>query len=224
MDLRNQDCMEALREFDDDQFDLAICDPPYFRGPQRLGYFGGTKTKIGPERNGYAKLGTWEVPPEEYFHEVQRVSRNQIIWGINYYEIENLGPGRIVWDKVNTKSTFSDCELAYCSSIRAVKLFRFMWNGMLQGSEQDGAKQEGDKRKNEKRIHPTQKPVQLYRWLLEQFSEPGHTILDTHLGSGSIGIACHERGRPLTACEIDPEYFRLASERIARHTSQQQLI
>lgn len=201
LDIRNCDCMELMAEFPD-----------------------GHCSKTGVDRNGYEKLGVWAVPGEDYFRELFRVSKEQIIWGYNYYPVMNAGPGRIIWDKCNSASTFSDCEVAYCSVIDSVRLYAYMWNGMMQGSRRDGRIQEGNKRLNERRIHPTQKPVQLYKWLLERFAEKGWRLLDTHLGSGSIAVAAHYAGCHLTASEIDAEYFRKACERVARETRQMELI
>lgn len=220
LDLRNIDCMELMREYPDDHFDLAIVDPPYFEGPEKLGFYGSRCSKTGVSRAGYERLGVWKVPGQEYFDELFRVAKEQIIWGFNYYTIENPGGGRIVWDKCNSTSTFSDCEIAYCSLMESVRLFPYMWNGMLQGSARDGRIMEGNKKMNEKRIHPTQKPVQLYKWLLEKFSKPNMRILDTHLGSGSIAIATHYAGCHLTASEIDSTYFRKAVERVMKETRQ----
>lgn len=224
LDIRNCDCMELMSEFPDGHFDLAIVDPPYFDGPQKLGFYGGRCSKTGVDRNGYEKLGVWAVPDERYFEELFRVSKEQIIWGYNYYAVMNAGPGRIIWDKCNSASTFSDCEVAYCSMIDSVRLYAYMWNGMMQGKLSDGRIQEGNKRLNEKRIHPTQKPVQLYKWLLERFAHRGGRLLDTHLGSGSIAIAAHYAGCHLTACEIDAAYFRKACDRIAGETRQMELM
>lgn len=195
--LHNADCMNLLREFPDRSFELAIVDPPYFDGPEKLGYYGTTKSSIGVKRPA-CEAKHWTVPDKDYFMELQRVSKNQIIWGCNYF-CYPFGPGRIVWDKVNGKSSFSDCEIAYCSLIDTVRLFAFMWNGMCQGkSISEGRIQQGNKMMNERRIHPTQKPVALYKWLLSNYAEPGDKILDTHLGSGSICIACDDLGFEMT--------------------------
>ncbi len=180
------------------------------------------------------KIRYTSVPPDPaYFRELFRVSKHQIIWGINYFPIKNPGPGRIVWDKVRDNGTdFSDCEIAYCSLLQKVRIVRYLWNGMLQGrSIQEGTIMRGNKRQNEKRIHPTQKPVPLYRWLLEQYAAPladvaPIRILDTHLGSGSIAIACHdliEEGChfSLDAAEIDPLYYHAALKRYQDHAQQQ---
>jgi site-specific DNA-methyltransferase (adenine-specific) len=224
------DCMDFLRQTPDDAFDLAITDPPYFKDAANKLFRGGNECKTtGVRRNRYPELGHWGIPTAEYFRELQRVSKHQIVWGINYFteaaaQGGMIAPGRIVWDKVNTKSTFSDCEIALNSKITGIRKFTFMWNGMIQGSTADGTKQEGNKRKNEKRIHPTQKPVQLYRWLLEKYAEPGDSILDTHLGSGSIAIACFERNHPFTGIEKDHTFFKKAAQRIEEQTQQQQLL
>lgn len=225
LDIRNCDCMELMKEFPDGYFDLAIVDPPYFKEAARAGKFGtpGVCSKTGVKRGGYSGFKSWEVPGIEYFDELLRVSKEQIIWGINYYAILNLGPGRIIWDKCNTASSFSDAEIAYCSSIRGTRIIKYMWNGMMQGKQSDGEIPEGNKKLNEKRIHPTQKPVALYQRLLGTYADPAASILDTHLGSGSIAIATHYAGLHLTACELDPHYFSAASERIKRETAQMTL-
>ena len=127
----NLDCMEGMKHFPDNYFDLAIVDPPYFSGPERRGHYGHSESPIGVNRL-YEKMNKWQVPGEEYFIELLRVSKEQIIWGCNYYDY-NFGPGRIVWDKCNGSCNFSDCEIAYCSMQTTVRLFRYMWNGMFQG-------------------------------------------------------------------------------------------
>lgn len=220
LDIRNVDCMELMAEFSDSHFDLAVVDPPYFDGPNKLGFYGSRRSRTGVYGNGYKKIGVWKVPGREYFAELKRVSKQQIIWGYNYYPIQNLGGGRIVWDKINSASTYSDCEIAYCSSIESVRIFRYMWNGMLQGSLSDGTVAQGNKELNEKRIHPTQKPVQLYNWVFSKFAEKGMRILDTHLGSGSSAIAAYYLGLNFTGAELDSEYYEASLDRIARETSQ----
>lgn len=225
VELLNIDCMLYMATLEDNAFDLAIVDPPYFDGPNKLGFYGGRISSCGVDRNGYKKLGQWIVPGSEYFEELARVSKNQIIWGINYFRIQNIGTGRIIWDKCNSASTFSDCEIAYCSMIEHVKKFTFMWNGMLQGKSMgEGHIMQGNKKLNEKRIHPTQKPVSLYKWLLKNYAESGQRILDTHLGSCSSGIAAHLFGFDFVGCEIDSEYFENAKERFRRETRQFSLL
>ena len=210
----NDDCMNGMRKMRDKQFDLAICDPPYFSGPDTLGYFGAKYSQTKVKRQNYKILGDWTVPTQKYFDEILRVSKEQIIWGFNYFKIMNLGSGRIIWDKKNDESTFSKCEIAYNSQHEHVSLFRFMWNGMLQ---------ENMGKNKEIRIHPTQKPVALYKWLLKNYAKEGDKILDTHLGSGSIAIACHDMNFDLVGIEIDKEYFDAASKRLENHQKQMRL-
>lgn len=211
--LYNMDCMEGLKEIPDKYFDLAITDPPYFSGPERRQYYGQKVSSIGVHRL-YAKSEVWTVPDKKYFDELMRVSKNQIIWGCNYFDY-SFTPGRIVWDKCNGKSSFSDCEIAYCSMHNSVRLFRYMWNGMLQGkSISEGWIQQGNKSLNERRIHPTQKPVALYKWLLLTYAKSGDKILDTHVGSASSLIACIDMGYDFLGFEADSHYAKLARERL----------
>jgi len=210
--LHHGDCMEAMKGMGDNEFDLAICDPPYFEEYGKEIYPGAEISTTGVARHRYENKH-WDVPDQEYFDELVRVSKNQIVWGFNYYGCKFMGSGRILWDKVNDKSSFSKGEIAYCSSHKSVQMFRFMWNGMLQQNMKE----------KEHRIHPTQKPVQLYKWLLQNYAKPGDTILDTHLGSGSIVIACYDLGFDLTGYEIDLDYFKAAEARLERHQAQGQL-
>lgn len=209
MKLFNKDCMEAMKEMEDNQFDLAIVDPPYFEEYGKEIYPGAEISTTGIKRNRFESKH-WEVPSQEYFYELFRVSKNQIIWGCNYYAKYIPSVGRIIWDKKNDKSTFSKCELASHSFGLRVDQFRYTWNGMLQE----------DMKNKETRIHPTQKPVKLYEWLLMNYAKEGDKILDTHLGSGSIAIACHNLGFDLTGYEIDQEYFSAAVKRYQQHKNQ----
>jgi len=220
MTITNEDNMELMARYEDNHFDLAIVDPPYFDGPNKLGYYGSNVSGSGVVRKGYKEIGTWQLPEEKYFNELLRVSKNQIIWGINYYAKYTESVGRIIWDKVNGSSSFSDCEIASCSIHDSVRMYSYMWNGFMQGSSANGKKMEGNKSLNEKRIHPTQKPIKLYEWLLMNYAKKDDKILDTHLGSGSIAIACHQLGFDLTACELDKEYFETAMKRIENHQAQ----
>lgn len=215
----NMDCIEGMKEFPDKYFDLAIVDPPYFSGPEKREYYGRKISPIGVQRI-YKSADAWNIPDEHYFNELIRVSKNQIIWGCNYYQYI-FGPGRIVWDKCNGTSSFSDCEIAYCSFHNSVRLFRYLWNGMIQGKSLiEGDVQQGNKKLNEKRIHPTQKPVLLYKWLLNTYAKPGDKILDTHVGSASSLIAFREYGYKYVGFEIDKYYYDLAQERIATEGNQ----
>jgi site-specific DNA-methyltransferase (adenine-specific) len=217
----NIDCMEGMKQYPDKYFDLAIVDPPYFSGPEKRQFYGSRVSSIGVSRL-YAKTKTWNVPGADYFNELLRVSKNYIVWGCNYYEFQ-FHTGRIVWDKLNDSSDYSDCELAATNLFDHVRIFRFMWNGMLQGSVADGKIMEGNKSKNEIRIHPTQKPVQLYRWQLLRFAKAGWSILDTHLGSGSSRIAAYDLGFEFTGFEIDEHYFDAHEKRFNQHIAQLKL-
>ena len=207
IDLKNMDCLEAMKQMDDNQFDLAIVDPPY-GGNDAIGLKDNkSKGKQATKRTDY-KVFENVAPSKEYFDELIRVSKKQIIWGVNFYNNYDLSGGRIVWDKKGT--AFGRAELAYYSHSKSVNVFEYTWNGMLQG----------DMKNKETRIHPTQKPVKLYEWILDNYAKEGDKILDTHLGSGSIAIACHNRGFDLTGFEIDSEYYNNAVERLRVHQSQ----
>jgi site-specific DNA-methyltransferase (adenine-specific) len=197
-----EDCMALMRRYPDKHFDLAIVDPPYGIGAALV---------TGGTGRGFHKMvasgaDKWDVaPPAEYFAELRRVSRQQIIWGGNYFD---LPPSKkpLCWNKVRpNQKNLSEWEYAWTSFEGRAQMFTHCANGGFIG---------------EPRIHPTQKPVELYAWLLSNFAEPGQRILDTHLGSGSHAIACHYAGMHLTACEIDADYFAAAQERIARETRQ----
>ncbi len=216
------DCMEVLKGLPNNAFDLAIVDPPYFSGPERRQFYGKRVSDIGVQRI-YQKSERWEVPRAEYFTELQRVAKYYIVWGCNYFDYI-FAHGRIVWDKCNGSSSFSDCEIAATNLISSVRLFPFMWNGMLQGkSVREGRVMQGNKRLNEKRIHPTQKPVALYAWLLSKFAKKGWKILDTHLGSASIAIACSALGHKLLGIEIDRNYYNAAKDRILSYQNEPRL-
>lgn len=228
IELLNIDCMEYMATQPDNAFDLAIVDPPYGRGEH-----GGTNRCHGvKQKNGavlqcldgsYAKK-EWdnEPPPIVYFSELRRVSKHQIIWGSNYMTVHLQG-GAIVWDKVNDGADQSGAELAYCSINERVDIVRYMWRGMMQGESIGSYRQQGNKALNERRIHPTQKPVKLYEWLLTNYAEKGQRILDTHLGSGSSAIAAHYFGCDFVGCEIDSDYYQAAKERFDRETAQRAL-
>lgn len=212
----NRDCMDAMREFPDKYFDLAIVDPVYGDVSQG-GYMthnNGQLIGTGKARSkGYhAALWHQEKTPPQYFTELFRVSKNQIIWGGNYFA-PDLPASQcwIIWDKQHPETiTFADCELAWTSFNSATRIFRFLWNGMLQG----------DMRNKEDRIHPTQKPVALYKWLLDKFAHPGDKIIDTHVGSGSSLIACYDLNFDCWGYEIDPVYYAGAKSRLADEMAQ----
>jgi site-specific DNA-methyltransferase (adenine-specific) len=187
--------MEVMKDMSDNQFDLAIVDPPYgidINSSGRLGHYGGKGKKWDKD-----------TPSQQYFNEIERVSKNQIIWGGNYF---NLPPTRcfLIWDKQQPHNvSFASCEYAWTSFNLSAKTF------YMRPQNADNI-----------RIHPTQKPVKLYEWLLMNYAKKGDTILDTHLGSGSIAIACHNLGYDLTGYEIDKDYYEAAIKRIEQHKSQ----
>ena len=224
----NMDCMEYMRTLPDKAFDLAVVDPPYGIGEDG----GKSRSKFVIQKNGnrlyvedghYEKTGFDAAPPsKEFFNELFRVSKEQIIWGANYFTLPRAGA--IVWDKCNDGSDQSDGEIAFNSMTNRVDIFRYMWRGMMQGkSISEGTTQQGNKALNEVRIHPTQKPVALYEWLLRKYAKEGWRILDTHLGSGSSRIAAYNLGFDFVGCEIDREYYEKQEERFAAHTAQMSL-
>lgn len=218
----NMDCMEYMRTLPDNAFDLAVVDPPYFSGPERRGYYGRKESPIGVHRD-YPVSPEWEVPGPEYFGQLFRASKKYIVWGCNYFDYQ-FQPGRIVWDKCNGSSSFSDCELAATNCHDSVRLFRYMWNGMMQGkSIAEGHIQQGNKALNEKRTHPTQKPVVLYTWIFGKYATPGDKVLDTHLGSGSSRIAAYDAGLDFVGVELNRYYFGAQNRRFAEYMAQMSL-
>ena len=209
--LYNMDCMEGMKQFPDKYFELAIVDPPY--GIGESGDKNHTRTKLARAKDYKSFSGNdKEPPPKEYFIELFRVSKNQIIWGANHFisRMPHDSSCWIVWDKQNGENDFADCELAWTSFKRSVRQFTFRWAGMLQG----------DMKNKEFRIHPTQKPIALYKWLLTNYAKPGDKILDTHVGSGSSLIACYEYGFDFIGFEIDKDYYEAAQKRLQAVMSQ----
>ena len=223
----NMDCMEGLKDYPDKYFDLAIVDPPYGinvgstpgGGNKTFLPFGGTRARIGGDKpfgkndsgrgksyepKSYKAFDDSHIPDASYFAELERVSKNQIMWGGNYF-LDHLKatPCMIVWDKKRRGINFADCEIAWTSFKSPCRIFEFRWNGMLQG----------DMKEKEKRIHPTQKPVALYEWLLRNYAKEGDKILDTHVGSGSSRIAAEKLGFDFVGYEIDEFYFNEQEKR-----------
>ena len=203
MNITNECNMKLMSRYEDNHFDLAIVDPPYG--------IGANKEK---DHNGWKSYGVkeWdnEIPKKEYFDELKRVSKNQIVWGGNYMT-EFLPPKMcwLLWDKGQRDFSLADGELAWTSFDKAMRIFTMPRATAMQDAKNNGGK-----------IHATQKPVKLYEWLLMNYAKEGYKILDTHLGSGSIAIACHNLKYDLTACELDKEYYNAAMERIERHKQQ----
>ena len=212
INLHNVDCMEYMASLPDKAFDLAIVDPPYGIGwdGEKAGMAenSSAKWKAPPTANRYVKK-EWDkgAPPMEYFDELRRVSREQIIWGGNYFPLPPTG-GWVVWKKGTAEGmSLSDAELAWTNASNNVKVVELLWAGFRRCEAAD-------------RIHPTQKPVALYRWLLQNYAKPGDTILDTHGGSMSIALACDIEGFDLDLCELDKDYFEAGKKRLEVHRSQ----
>jgi len=204
IELYNMDCMEYMAGLEDNAFDLAIVDPPY-----GIGESGGDKSRSRKyKRIVIHEKKQWDndTPNQDYFNELYRVSKNQIMFGANYY-IDKLKPsmGWVYWDK-NIGGDFSDGELAYTSFKKALRAVQISFSHGTKGGHW--------------RIHPTQKPVKLYEWLLKNYAKEGDKILDTHLGSGSSAIAAHYAGFNFVGCELDKDYFNLAQERFDNETRQ----
>ena len=204
INLHNRDCMVALKQMGDNEFDLAIVDPPYGIG----NFIPQNKIK------GKFDVVKWnnEIPLKEYFNELKRVSKEQIIWGANYYNCFNDKGGAIIWYKDVKHPNMSKCEIASYSRLKKVDFYRYDWSNTDKFNEL---------RKTD--IHPCQKPISLYEWLLMNYSKEGDKILDTHLGSGSIAIACHNLGFDLEGYELDKEYFEAAKKRLEQHQAQKRL-
>lgn len=212
MTITNEDNMQLMARYEDNHFDLAIVDPPYGLNMDNQ------KVRVKPNRpNTYKRANNlqykesiWDsdIPTKKYFDELFRISKNQIIWGANYFcsYIPN-GKGWIFWDKQMGENNFSAGEFAYQSIQKKSSFFSYP-SMRVKGT----------------RIHPTQKPVKLYEWLLINYAKEGDKILDTHLGSGSIAIACHNLGYDLTACELDKEYYEASIKRINQHKAQLRII
>ena len=203
--ITNEDNMQLMARYEDKHFDLAIVDPPY--GINRDGQNNSRKGN-GKGRKGFEFKG-WdnEIPSTQYFDELFRISKNQIIWGANYFtKYLPSSMGWVFWDK-GQRICNSDGELAFTSFQQALRVVNYGRHELsIEGT-----------------IHPTQKPIKLYKWILDRYAKQGDKILDTHLGSGSIAIACHDYNFDLTACELDKEYYNKAMQRINNHINQTKL-
>jgi site-specific DNA-methyltransferase (adenine-specific) len=227
------DCEIGMKQHKDYEFDLAICDIPYGIGVGKMAFLTETNTsvkqkngtRLNPNRNKekYEK-SNWdnEVPTQQYFDELKRISRNQIIFGIEYTNWTGIGNGRIKWDKgFNEKVSFKRYETAYCSLIDEVIELPLLWAGMQQAkSLKEPMKQQGNKKLNEKRIHPCHKPILLYKDLLMRFAKENDKIIDTHLGSGSSRIACYDFGLSFVGYENNKRYFEKQEQRFKQHINQ----
>lgn len=219
------DNMEYMATCKNKQFGLAIVDPPY--GIKESADRNLSRSKLARTKMYRKEFWDDDIPTQEYFDELFRISEHQIIFGINYFLGKRDIPfsaGRIIWDKVNGDSSFSDCEMAYCSFHHSTRLFRFMWNGMQQGVPGNGSVMQGNKKLNQKRIHPTEKPIPLYQWILRNYADPDMKIIDTHMGSGSLAIAAHDFGCDLVAMDNDKVFYDDAKQRFDMHKLQLKLL
>jgi len=220
--------MELMARYPDNYFDLAIVDPPYGIGASKQSQ---SSSKIKGRKNSIVKRSTlnsknWdnEIPSQEYFNELFRVSKEQIIWGGNYFPLPLINSW-LIWNKLQLLETRSDGEMAWTSFKKPLKIVPLLQDGFKRG-QNVGYNQPviyNEPFSGKQTIHPTQKPVPLYKWILDKYAKEGDKILDTHLGSGSIAIACHDYGFDLTACELDESYFNDAMKRIINHTNQTKL-
>jgi len=205
IELVNGDCLQYMATLEDNSFDLAVVDPPYGIKQHKGISYGKYARDIHVEKN-------WDndIPSQKYFEELVRVSKNQIIWGGNYF-LDYLTNTRcmLVWDKHNGSNPMSDCELAWTSFSSSVRKFTY---SHIE-----------DHNQGIKRIHPTQKPIQLYQWIFDKYTKKGMKILDTHLGSGSSAIAAHDSGLNFVGIELDADYFQAAKERLETHQQQLRL-
>jgi len=211
------DNMEVLRDLPDGFCDLCLTDPPYGIGADvALGKIGGSIGKCGMRT--VFDLTNWDssAPQQEVFDSVRRVSKHQIMWGGNYFVGLPISPCWLVWDKrcgITPERTFADCELAWCSQNKPARVFRYLWDGMLQGNMAD----------KEKRYHPTQKPVPLFVWCLLNYSKPGDLIIDPFCGSGTTALACHKTGRRFICIDREQKYIDIAQKRYKDLIAQQDL-
>lgn len=213
IELLNTDCMRYLECCADKQFDLAIVDPPYGIGIHKMNFTQNRKGGLA-KRVDYSSVGDWdkEIPEQEYWNELMRISKNQIIWGGNYFPLPQ-SRGWIFWDKRTDDKynvDFADGELAWTSFDRPIRCFRWLWNGMLQQNMKN----------KQIRIHPTEKPKALYEWLLMNYAKKGDKIIDTHLGSGSIAMACWNMKHDLVGMDINNSYVEAAQKRFDNYRKQ----
>jgi site-specific DNA-methyltransferase (adenine-specific) len=208
----NEDCMEGMRRYPDGYFELAVVDPPYGIGADNKNSVKKLQSKKSSSLSKDYGEQQWDatIPTDEYFNALFRISKKQIVWGANYFGV--IG-GMIYWHKNVTMLTYSTGELAWVSWLNKISFIDLTWHGMLQHDMKD----------KEVRIHPTQKPIQLYRWILKHYAKPGDKILDTHLGSGSNRIACDMEGFDFTGFEIDKDYFDAQEKRFQNYKAQKRI-
>lgn len=238
IEITNEDNMDLMARSQNNEFDLADCDPPYFSGPEKRGYYGNKISTHKVKRIDYPITDTWYLPSKDWYDEVCRVSKNQIIWGANYFEfigkpfktprgneindfIKDNPIGWIIWDKCNGGSSFNDYELAWTSYDKPTVVFVFMWSGMMQGkSLTEGHIMQGNKSLNQKKIHPTEKPIILYDWVHLNYMEKGQKKLSTHVGSASDAISSLKFDIDFYGCEISKINYTNAIKRLDNHRAQ----
>lgn len=201
----NMDCIEGMKQYPDKYFDLAIVDPPYGLDLANMNMGAGKSKKSSKLKNRKWVSKDWDknTPNELYFNELFRVSKNQIIWGGNYFDLPPC-KNYIIWDKeIPEGLSFADCEMAWTSFLNAPKMFRY--SAYLDKAN---------------KFHPTQKPIKLYKWILNKYAKQGDKILDTHLGSGSSRIAANDMGFDFTGFELDKDYFNASQKRFQEHINQ----
>lgn len=207
--ITNEDCMDLLKRTPDNFYDLVISDPPYGIDADKKNSSKKLQSKKSSALSKDYGSQEWDsdIPSDDYFNELKRVSKKQVVWGANFF---NLQGGMLYWHKHVTMPTYSQGELAWLSWLNKIDFVDIAWHGMIQH----------DMKNKEVRIHPTQKPIKLYEWLLMNYAKDGDKILDTHLGSGSIALACHNLGFDLTACELDKDYYEASLKRLKQHQAQ----
>jgi site-specific DNA-methyltransferase (adenine-specific) len=193
------DCLEFMKQVPDNYFDLVLTDPPYGIGASNERFTPENETWVNKKKVGYVEK-QWDekVPEQEYFDEIIRISKNQIIWGANYFGLKG---GYIFWDKKETMPTYSKGELAWCSMINRVEKYEYLWSGYKKAHQ-------------EKRTHPTQKPARLFELIITDYTEKGHKIFDPFMGSGTTAVACQSLGLDWCGCELEADYVAIANKRL----------
>jgi len=238
INITNEDNMDLMSRYPDKYFDLLNDDPPYFSGPNKRRFYGCKVNKLNIKRKDYDVIDNWSVPDQNYFEEAKRLSKNQIIWGANYYDfigepfktprgqdiykwIKENPIGWIIWDKCNGSSSFNDYELAWTSFDIPTYIYKFMWNGMLQGKSMlEGHIMQGDKSLNQKKIHPTEKPIPLYDFIHNKYTEPGFKVLSNYVGSGADAISSLKFDIEFYGAEYDKTIYQKMMRRLSEHQAQ----
>lgn len=237
----NIDCLDYMSKIDDNFFNLGDADPPYFSGPEKRKFYGNSINKLNIKRIDYPVTDTWKIPDSVWFNEFKRVCIDWIIWGANYFDfigvpfktprgseinkfLEDNPIGWIIWDKCNGESSFNDYELAFTSFNQPTVIYKFMWNGMLQGKSMlEGHVMQGNKLLNQKRIHPTEKPIPLYDWQFYNYTKPGFKVFSPYAGSFSDAISAAKFNIDYYGCEKNIIHYNSGTFRLKQHQSQTKL-